>query len=69
MMSNDENLIERDTDDREESIDRMLRPKYLSEYVGQEPVKQQMEIFIEAAKNRAKERGMIEILKSIRCHS
>ena len=51
-MTDDENLIERDTHDREESIDRMLRPKYLSEYVGQEPVKQQMEIFIEAAKNR-----------------
>jgi Holliday junction DNA helicase RuvB len=51
-MTDDENLIERDTNDREESIDRMLRPKYLSEYVGQEPVKQQMEIFIEAAKNR-----------------
>ena len=51
-MTNEENLISRDTPDREESIDRMLRPKYLSEYVGQEPVKQQMEIFIEAAKNR-----------------
>ena len=51
-MTDDENLIERDTHDREESIDRMLRPKYLSEYVGPEPVKQQMEIFIEAAKNR-----------------
>lgn len=51
-MTNEENLISHDTPDREESIDRMLRPKYLSEYVGQEPVKQQMEIFIEAAKNR-----------------
>ena len=51
-MSNDENPIEPDIHEAEESIDRMLRPKYLSEYVGQEPVKQQMEIFIEAAKNR-----------------
>ena len=51
-MSNDENLIEPNIHEAEESIDRMLRPKYLSEYVGQEPVKQQMEIFIEAAKNR-----------------
>ena len=51
-MSNDENLIEPDIHEAEESIDRMLRPKYLSEYVGQQPVKQQMEIFIEAAKNR-----------------
>ena len=51
-MSNDKNLIEPDIHEAEESIDRMLRPKYLSEYVGQQPVKQQMEIFIEAAKNR-----------------
>lgn len=30
----------------------MLRPKSLSEYVGQEPVKEQMDIFIKAAMNR-----------------
>jgi Holliday junction DNA helicase RuvB len=30
----------------------MLRPKDLSEYVGQQPVKEQMDIFIRATKNR-----------------
>ena len=30
----------------------MLRPKDLTEYVGQQPVKEQMDIFISAAKNR-----------------
>ena len=48
----DNDLISSDSLEGEESIDRMLRPQYLSEYVGQEAVKQQMEIFIEAAKKR-----------------
>ncbi len=51
-MNEDKNVISRDPLQGEESIDRMLRPQYLKEYVGQEAVKQQMEIFIEAAKNR-----------------
>ena len=64
-MSNDENLIEPNIHEAEESIDRMLRPKYLSEYVGQEPVKQQMEIFIEAAKNRQESLDHVLIFGSI----
>ena len=36
----------------DEVIDRAVRPKRLSEYVGQAPVKAQMEIFIEAARRR-----------------
>lgn len=36
----------------EESIERALRPKELHEYVGQEKVRSQLEIFISAAKNR-----------------
>ncbi|MEN5015232.1 Holliday junction branch migration DNA helicase RuvB [Erwinia sp. Eh17-17] len=36
----------------EEVIDRAIRPKMLAEYVGQPVVREQMEIFIEAAKNR-----------------
>ncbi|WP_455815956.1 Holliday junction branch migration DNA helicase RuvB [Pseudomonas cerasi] len=36
----------------EEVIDRAIRPKLLAEYVGQPVVREQMEIFIEAAKNR-----------------
>ena len=37
----------------EEIIDRAIRPKLLEEYVGQPVVREQMEIFIEAAKMRS----------------
>jgi Holliday junction DNA helicase RuvB len=36
----------------DEVIDRAVRPKLLSEYIGQRAVKAQMEIFIEAARRR-----------------
>jgi Holliday junction DNA helicase RuvB len=36
-----------------DSIDRALRPKLLRDYIGQEPVREQMDIFIRAAKIRA----------------
>ena len=36
----------------EEAIERALRPKYLSEYVGQHKTREQLEIFIAAAKKR-----------------
>lgn len=36
----------------EEIIDRAIRPKLLSEYVGQPHVREQMEIFIQAARQR-----------------
>ncbi|ELX8378840.1 Holliday junction branch migration DNA helicase RuvB [Providencia vermicola] len=38
--------------DEEEAIDRAIRPKLLNEYIGQPQVKEQMEIFIQAAKLR-----------------
>ena len=37
----------------EESLDRAVRPKRLADYVGQAPVKEQMQVFIEAARRRA----------------
>lgn len=37
----------------EEAIDRAIRPLKLSEYIGQEAVSSQMQIFIDAAKKRA----------------
>ncbi|TQV86110.1 Holliday junction branch migration DNA helicase RuvB [Exilibacterium tricleocarpae] len=37
---------------REEQQDRAVRPKRLADYVGQPVVREQMEIFISAAKNR-----------------
>ena len=38
---------------KEEAIERALRPKLLDEYVGQQKVREQLEIFIGAAKMRA----------------
>ncbi|MDH2916102.1 MAG: Holliday junction branch migration DNA helicase RuvB [Gallionella sp.] len=37
---------------QEEALERALRPKQLDEYVGQEKIRGQLEIFIEAAKMR-----------------
>ena len=36
----------------EELVERTLRPQYLQEYIGQDKVKNQLKIFIEAAKMR-----------------
>ncbi|MEI7495229.1 MAG: Holliday junction branch migration DNA helicase RuvB, partial [Betaproteobacteria bacterium] len=40
------------TSPNEEAIERALRPKLLQEYVGQTKVREQLEIFIGAAKKR-----------------
>jgi holliday junction DNA helicase RuvB len=40
------------TTPQEEQIERALRPKTLAEYVGQPKAKEQLEIFIQAARNR-----------------
>ena len=37
---------------QEEAIERALRPKLLEEYVGQAKIREQLEIFISAAKMR-----------------
>ena len=39
-------------DAREEAFERALRPRMLDEYVGQEKVRGQLSIFIEAARKR-----------------
>jgi Holliday junction DNA helicase RuvB len=36
----------------EEAVDRAIRPRRLDEYIGQTPVKTQMEIFVSAARQR-----------------
>ncbi len=40
------------TDNVEESFERALRPKELNEYIGQEKIREQLSIFIGAAKKR-----------------
>ena len=45
-------LIEPIANQEDETVDRAIRPKMLSDYTGQEHVKSQMEIFIAAALKR-----------------
>ena len=39
-------------DDEEEKVEKSLRPQFLSEYIGQDKVKENMKIYVEAAKKR-----------------
>lgn len=45
-------LIDGTAKPREDMQDRAIRPKFLRDYIGQPVVREQMEIFISAAKNR-----------------
>ena len=45
-------LVEPVATNEDESVDRAIRPKMLADYTGQDHVKEQMEIFIEAARKR-----------------
>ena len=53
-MDLDEKLISPEllNDEQEERIENSLRPKTLDEYIGQDKVKENMKIYIEAAKKR-----------------
>ena len=48
----DERIISASATTEEEAVERAIRPRRLSEYVGQTPVKTQLEIFITAARGR-----------------
>ncbi len=51
-MIESDRLISGSASSREEVIERALRPKLLDEYVGQERIRGQLQIFIEAARMR-----------------
>ncbi len=51
-MSESERLVTPVASPQDEALERTIRPRRLSEYVGQPAVRQQMEIFIEAAARR-----------------
>ncbi|HHT0591889.1 TPA: Holliday junction branch migration DNA helicase RuvB [Legionella anisa] len=51
-MLESDRLISTQTTTSEEAIDRAIRPLSLSEYIGQDAVSSQMQIFIDAAKKR-----------------
>ena len=52
MIEPDRFIDPKTSDVSEETVDRALRPKDLSEYIGQEKIRDQLKIFIEAAKKR-----------------
>ena len=51
-MIEQDRIVSADTQGDESAFDRAVRPKKLADYVGQTAVKTQMEIFIQAARNR-----------------
>lgn len=52
MTSIDDRLISPELVPQEQFVDRAIRPLTLADYIGQNDVKQQMEIFISAARQR-----------------
>lgn len=47
-------LITASSRDRDEQLDRAIRPLSLADYIGQPVVREQMELFIKAAKGRGR---------------
>jgi holliday junction DNA helicase RuvB len=52
MSANENRVVTASGSKEEEAIDRAIRPKKLTDYVGQEQVKAQLEIFVQAAVKR-----------------
>lgn len=53
-MKEKENMLDPSLENKnEEIIENSLRPRCFKEYIGQEKVKENMKIYIKAAKNRA----------------
>jgi len=52
-MQEQDRLVEAEAQDNEDRVDRAIRPVYLQDYVGQQEVKEQLDIFINAARQRA----------------
>ena len=48
----EERLISSERENTENSVDKLIRPVRMEDYIGQEKVKEQMSIFIKAARNR-----------------
>ena len=48
----DEYLLSPESGENELSLEKSLRPQLLSQYIGQRKVKQELQIYIEAARNR-----------------
>ncbi|WP_270273063.1 Holliday junction branch migration DNA helicase RuvB [Enterococcus casseliflavus] len=48
----DERIVSPESTEQEEIIEKSLRPQTLAQYIGQNKVKQELSIYIQAAKNR-----------------
>ena len=59
MSIEPDRLVSAREDSSEAGLDRALRPERLTDYVGQGPVKEQMSIFIEAARQRGEARRLL----------
>ncbi|MDX1550935.1 MAG: Holliday junction branch migration DNA helicase RuvB, partial [Lysobacter spongiicola] len=49
---NEERIIAPGATHEDDAVEASIRPKSLDDYLGQQPVRDQMKIFIEAAKGR-----------------
>ena len=52
MIETDRLIAAAPASPQEEAVDRTLRPKALEEYIGQEKIRGQLSVFIEAARRR-----------------
>jgi len=52
MIETDRLIAATNLSPQEEAVERALRPKLLDEYVGQQKIREQLTIFIQAARNR-----------------
>lgn len=51
-MNPDDRLISEELDEKEEIFEKSLRPRTLNQYIGQDKVKKELSIYIQAAKRR-----------------
>ncbi|WP_304057431.1 Holliday junction branch migration DNA helicase RuvB [Levilactobacillus namurensis] len=52
-MADDDRLVSPEpADDREDSVEKSLRPQTLAQYIGQAPIKHELRVYIQAAKQR-----------------
>ncbi|HIW71854.1 MAG TPA: Holliday junction branch migration DNA helicase RuvB [Candidatus Levilactobacillus faecigallinarum] len=52
-MADDDRIVSPEpADDREDSVEKSLRPQLLAQYIGQTPIKHELSVYIQAAKQR-----------------
>ena len=61
---NDDRIIATTGTREDEALEASIRPKRLDEYLGQQPVREQLQIYIEATKGRSE--ALDHVLSSVR---